>query len=89
MQFDPCSTCNRVNIPNIHLHANEVPLNIHEWVEAKLKPQFNTIQLQSEIAAAVLRSTLPTHSVVQYILSACRETQEHTHTLKPQTHIHT
>lgn len=89
MQFDPCSTWIHANIPEIHLHANEVSLNIHECIEAKLKPQFNTIQLKSEIAAAVLHSTLPTHSVVQYSLGACRETQEHTHTLKPQTHIHT
>lgn len=67
----------------------EVPLNIYECIEVKLGPRFDTIQLQSRIDAADLHSTLSAHLVVQYNLGACRETQEHTYTLKPQTHIHT
>lgn len=62
---------------------------MYECVEAVLRPRFATIQLESEIVAAVLHSPLPTHFIAQYSLGACRETREHTHTLKPQTHIHT
>lgn len=63
-----------------------MPLNIYECVEAMLRPRVDTFQLQREIAAAVPHGALPTHFthfVVQHSLGACRETQEHTHTLKP------
>lgn len=55
---NPYYTCIHANKPDIYLHTNEVPLNIYECVEATLRPRFDTIQLQSEIAAAHCRLTL-------------------------------